>query len=92
MLRITWVAGSDAAPVLKLEGKLLGPWVSEVREAWAQAAARSGRIRLDLSAVSFVDAAGAQLLRELRRQGLTFAACSPFVAELLHLEHSEGGT
>jgi anti-anti-sigma regulatory factor len=92
MLRITWAAGSDAAQVLKLEGKLLDPWVSEVRDAWVQAAARSARVSLDLSAVSFVDAAGAQLLRELLGQGVTIAACSSFVAELLHLEHAEGGT
>ena len=36
------------------------------------------------AAVSFVDSAGTQLLRDLIRRGIAIAACSAFVAELLH--------
>jgi hypothetical protein len=32
-----------------------------------------------------VDAAGVQLLRDLKREGIEIAACSSFVAELLHV-------
>ncbi|HKB35997.1 MAG TPA: hypothetical protein VKD72_06055 [Gemmataceae bacterium] len=88
MLRITRITGADSAQTIKLEGKLLGPWVDEVREACAQAMARSGRTRLDLVAVTFADAAGVALLRELIRQGVEIAACSGYVAELLHAEDS----
>jgi len=84
MLRITRLTGADSAQTIKLEGKLLGPWVEEVREACAPAMARSGRTRLDLAAVTFVDTAGVGLLRELIRQGVEIAACSGYVAALLH--------
>jgi anti-anti-sigma regulatory factor len=86
VLKITRIARAGAAPILKLEGYLLGPWVDEVRQACAEPAAGAGRTCLDLAAVTFVDAAGAELLRDLIRQGTEVAACSSFVAELLHLE------
>jgi hypothetical protein len=40
--------------------------------------------RLDLTAVTYVDAAGIQLLRDLMAEGVKIAACSSFVGELLH--------
>ncbi len=86
MLRITRLTGADSAQTIKLEGKLLGPWVDEVRAVCAQAMARSGRTRLDLAEVTFADAAGVELLRELIRQGVEISACSGYVAELLHGE------
>ena len=86
MLRITRIVGAHAPPVLKLEGKLLEPWVGEVRRACAEPGACLGPLLLDLSAVTFVDAAGIDLLRELIRQGMGVTACSDFVAELLDRE------
>jgi len=85
MLRIRRISGSDSE-TLRLEGKLLEPWLGELRQACVPPTARPTGIRLDLSAVTFVDAAGAQLLRDLMRQGIAIAACSAFVAELLHME------
>jgi anti-anti-sigma regulatory factor len=84
MLRITRVAG----PVLKLEGRLLGPWVDELRRACADLENPPGRLCLDLAAVTFVDAAGARLLRELRQQHVTLTGCSGFVTVLLEREGS----
>ena len=43
-------------------------------------------LSLDLSKVTFVDAAGVELLRQLLKRGVTLAACSGLVAELLHVE------
>jgi anti-anti-sigma regulatory factor len=86
MLRITRITGNDSAPRLKLEGKLLGPWVGELKRACAEPAESAGGLCLDLSAVTFVDAAGLKLLRELLGRGITLAACSGLVAELLHVE------
>lgn len=88
MLRITRIDGEDSAQTVKLEGKLLEPWVGEVLTVCAPREGRSGRTRLDLSGLTFVDAAGAELLRALIRQGSAVAACSGFVAELLHLENA----
>jgi hypothetical protein len=41
---------------------------------------------LDLVAVTYVDAAGVQSLRDLMAEGVEIAACSNFVGELLHPE------
>jgi hypothetical protein len=68
---------------IKLEGKLLGPWVDEVRKACAAGTDIPSRISLDLSAVSFVDAAGEGLLRDLLGRGIEVVASSSYVAELL---------
>ena len=86
MLKITEMAKSDSGRTLKLEGKLLGPWVDELRNVCVQQLDRLEQVGLDLGAVTFVNAAGAELLRELSRQGIIITQCSAFVAELLHAE------
>jgi ABC-type transporter Mla MlaB component len=83
MLRITRVAGPDSTPTLKLEGKLIGPWVEELKQICTQSVNSNRNMRLDLSAVSFVDPGGLRLLHELLGGGVTLAACSGLVAELL---------
>ena len=60
--------------------------VSSVRDACAPQDRRSKPLCLDLAAVTYMDAAGAQLLRELLREGIEIAACSSFLRELLHLD------
>lgn len=86
MLRITLISGPNAAPTLKIEGKLLGPWVAELRRACGEWAEVGSLLSLDLAAVTFVDGPGIKLLLDLRARGVTLAACSGLVAGLLHLE------
>jgi hypothetical protein len=83
MLRLTQIAGTHRTQTIKLEGKLLGPWVDEVRKACPAGTDPSSRINLDLSALIFVDAAGERLLRDLIARGSEVLACSSYVAELL---------
>jgi hypothetical protein len=83
MLRLTRIAGTNSTQTLKLEGKLSGAWVDEVRNACAGGTVPSGRTLLDLSALTFVDAAGERLLRDLTGRGIEVVACSNYVAELL---------
>jgi anti-anti-sigma regulatory factor len=82
MLRISLVHQPDASLILKLEGKLLGPWMEEL----SRACEAQTSVRLDLAAVTFVDIAGIELLRELIHRGVRITTCSGYVAELLHLE------
>lgn len=82
MLRITQLSPSDTGATLKLEGKLVGPWVAELQQICRQL----GAVKLDLSAVTFVDNAGLSLLRDVLGQGASLASCSGLVAELLHGE------
>jgi ABC-type transporter Mla MlaB component len=84
MLRITH--GHDSVSTLRLEGKLVGPWVAELARLCDQLSGSTDRLRLDLSAVTFVDRPGVALLRDLLGRGATLAGCSGLVAELLHVE------
>jgi hypothetical protein len=84
MLRITSAPDGGGGRLVKLEGKLLGPWVEEVARACESAS--EGRVSLDLSALTFVDEAGRLLLRELLSRGVVVALAAPLVAELLRRE------
>ena len=54
---------------MKFEGKMVGPWVEECRQAWLALvpSVPSKKLCLDLCGVTFVDASGTQLLREIYR-------------------------
>jgi hypothetical protein len=55
---------------MKLEGKMVGPWVQECRQAWlALAPSLPPRtLALDLRGITFVDAGGTELLREIYKR------------------------
>ena len=86
MLKITRLSRKGRGLTIKLEGELLEAWVGAARAACAARGRRPRR--LDLAAVTYVDAAGVQLLRDLMAEGIEIAAYSSFVGELLHLENS----
>lgn len=86
MLRITRVENGAEGPTIKLEGKLLAPWIAEIEAACQAAAVAHGRPRLDLSAVTYVDADSIGLLARLAAGGAELAHCNHFVATLLHGE------
>src|SRR5262245_52926611 len=75
MLRITVTTLADRARLV-LEGRLGGPWVAELASCWQRLlTADSPRpIQVDLNGLTFIDAAGKMLLREMRNQGATLAA------------------
>jgi len=54
---------------MRLEGKVVGPWVDECQRAWKAIEAELGKrkLRLDLRGVLFVDERGTKLLREIHR-------------------------
>jgi ABC-type transporter Mla MlaB component len=83
MLRITAVQNDGLPAVLKLEGKLLEPWIGELHDACRTSCEQTASATLDLSGLSYVDAPGTIALRDLRRQGVKLIGCSPLVTELL---------
>jgi len=83
VLRITTIQNDGSSAVLKLEGKLLEPWIGELHEACRRTCERTASATLDLAGLSFVDAPGTIALRDLRRRGVKLTGCSPLVAELL---------
>ncbi len=86
MLRITRTI-ENGSVLLKLEGKLLAAWVPEVLEQIPGGSRLRSRLNLDLSQVSFADAAGEALLRGLISRGANLSGCSSYLSELLHVEN-----
>ena len=82
MLRIVTTEPPAGGPVLHLEGRIIGPWVEELRRT-CDGLLASGPIALDLSHVSFVERRGVELLRALDTRGVPLLHCSAFVAEQL---------
>ena len=67
-----------------MEGRLTGRWVEELRRTCDLHALSDGiRLTLDLADVSFADAAGIELLKELRIRLVTLLSPSSLVAEQL---------
>jgi anti-anti-sigma regulatory factor len=84
MLRVTLVESSSETVRLRVEGRVAGGWVKELRRSCEVHALSDGiRLTLDLADVSFVDADGVELLKELRMRCVTLLSPSPFVAEQL---------
>jgi anti-anti-sigma regulatory factor len=73
MLKITIVNGMNMV-TLKLEGKLAGPWVDELKRNWRAVNDNSGnkRVLVELSEVTFVDADGRNLLTSMYAEGTRF--------------------
>src|SRR5271163_4975693 len=57
--------------VLSVEGRLAGQWVAALEQCWRDLRASSpgGKFSINLCGVSFIDAAGKVLLKEIYRQG-----------------------
>lgn len=83
MLRIAYDETGREGCVLHLEGRLVGPWVEELRRSCEAALATSTAVALDLAEVSFVDHTGVALLRGLGGRGVAFMNCSGFLREQL---------
>jgi outer membrane protein len=67
MLRIT-TEKKRGKTILGVEGRLAGPWVAALDECW-RARAPEEKFSVDLCGVSFIDAAGKALLKEIHQQG-----------------------
>ncbi|MFZ0774149.1 MAG: STAS domain-containing protein [Candidatus Sulfotelmatobacter sp.] len=83
MLKISIISNSDQAIRFQLEGKLVGPWVEELRRLSDEALSHQKALSLDLERVSFVDSRGVTLLRDLARRQVPHVNCSQFVSQQL---------
>jgi ABC-type transporter Mla MlaB component len=75
MLRIT-VHDNLCALTFQLEGRLAGLWVRVLQECWQSALARQRRpmVRVDLTGMTSIDAAGRACLAALHHQGAELVA------------------
>jgi len=83
VLRISRAAASPSLATLRVEGRVVTEWVPVLeRECWL-ALQGNGHVRLDLSAVTFVDDRGVAALRRLGSNALEIINCPEFIGELL---------
>ena len=88
-MRIT-VHDKAGALTFQLEGRLAGPWVRVLQESWQSALTcqRQPILRVDLTEVTSLDAAGQACLAALHRQGAEFVVADclmkAVVAEITH--------
>ena len=83
MLKISIINDSEQAIELQLEGKLVGPWVEELRKLSDEALSLQKNVSLDLEKVWFVDSHGVTLLRDLAKRQVSELNCSQFVSRQL---------
>ena len=90
MLRIT-IAETANEQRWTLEGRLVQPWVGELRACWKKRhRAQNGRgCTVDLSEVTFIDNSGLRLLRAMSKQGTHFIATGIYTKHVL--EHLQAG-
>lgn len=84
MLRIT-IAETATEQRWTLEGRLVGPWVGELRTSWKNRhRAQNGRTcTVDLSEVTCIDKSGLQLLRAMTKEGTRFIATGIYTKHVL---------
>ncbi|HEX5410680.1 MAG TPA: STAS domain-containing protein [Terriglobia bacterium] len=91
MLRVTVVESSDSSVRLRVEGRLTGHSVEELRKSCElHALADDMKLALDLGDVSFADADGIQLLGYLRSRGAIILNLVPYLALQLRVSESGG--
>jgi anti-anti-sigma regulatory factor len=84
MLRITVVESSRSAVTLRVEGRITGSSVEELRTACnVHTFADEVQLFIELADVSFADAAGIVLLKELQSRGVGLKRANPFMTEQL---------
>lgn len=93
MLRVTVVESSASAVTLRVEGRIAGPWVDELRTACiVHTGPKRVQLSLEIEDVSFADAAGVAFLKELRDRGVGISHASPFLTELFKNDSSPNGS
>jgi len=83
MLKISQAGKANHSITLRLEGRLVGPWVGELRQVCETLLTEGQALKLDLADVTFADADGVAVLTGFRTRGVTLKDCSPFVDQQL---------
>jgi hypothetical protein len=83
MLKIVTVETSGDGATLNLEGRVIGPWVDELRQSCERILTTGGTLTLDLAEVAFVERDGVRLLQRLVDGGVAVVNCPAFVTEQL---------
>ena len=83
MLRIDKVYENLLTVKLKLEGTLVGEWVSLLEEKILECLENNKKVLLDFSELRFVDEHGMEMLRRMPPEKIAITNCPRFIEELL---------
>src|SRR3984893_162061 len=85
MLRIT-IAETVTEQKWTLEGRLVQPWVSELKSNWARTgtARRDRKCVVDLTGVTFIDKSGEKVLAALFKEGAELIATGTYTEYVVH--------
>lgn len=83
MLKISPGKPARKTITLRLEGRIVGPWVEELQNVCEPLVNNDCHLTLDLAEVVFVDEKGVTVLSGLSHRGTHLINASPFVAEQL---------
>jgi hypothetical protein len=83
MLRIVMLETAGDGAMLSLEGRVIGPWVDELRRSCERILASGATLTLDLAEVAFLERDGVRLLKDLVDGGVAVVNCPAFVTEQL---------
>ena len=83
MLRIDRAYENLFIVKLKLEGTLVGEWVSLLEEKILECLENNKKVLLDFSELRFVDEHGMEMLRRLPPEKIAITNCPRFIEELL---------
>lgn len=89
MLLITEMRRTRGRCRMELQGRLVGPWVDELRRVTRETGPGCDQVVLDVSDLSFVDRGGVALLRELTTHGIHLDGVTPYIAALLESRKGE---
>jgi hypothetical protein len=96
MLRLT-AHNNPGSLTVQVEGRLAGPWVRELEDCWQSILASECQpvLLVDLTRVTFIDAAGKKFLAAMRTKRAAFLTCGclmrAVVAEITSAPASDGG-
>ncbi len=84
MLRIT-IADTAMEERWTLQGRLVSPWVNELKASWKKAhtPTQGRRCIVNLDEVTFIDKSGERVLRSMSKQGARFVASDVYVRYVL---------
>jgi len=85
MLKISQAGRAQHSVTLRLEGRIVGPWVVELRRLCEAALAEGHALQLHLAEVEYMDRDGIALLSGLRTQGVSLTEAPPFVSAQLKI-------
>lgn len=83
MLRITQVSEDRDMVCLKVEGRVIGDWVSELDRACGSCLSQSREVTLDMSDVTYIDRQGVETLKRILGEKVRLTGTTLLIQALL---------